>query len=98
MAKKRIVCFIEGKPSSLTGIRRVLKKEQARRTEAEEILAILRGNVTAEEAHKLGISQTTLRTWRNDGKLRAIRVKSIWYYSRQDLLEIIKTKSDRPQI
>jgi len=91
MTKKKALFAINGKPSSLREIRRVLKDEQ-QCAKAE----ILRDGVTAKEAQKFGMSAATLRAWRISGRLRARKVESTWYYSRLDLLELIKTKSDRP--
>lgn len=49
--------------------------------------------ITAKNAHKAGIKNTTLLSWRNSGRIRARKVKSTWYYSIHDLLELIKTSN-----
>lgn len=45
--------------------------------------------------NKAGIKNATLRSWRDSGKLRAKKIRNTWYYSRQDLLQLLKTESDR---
>ena len=47
--------------------------------------------IGARDAHRAGIKSATLRSWRNSGKIRAMKFGLTWFYSRQDLLELIRT-------
>lgn len=40
---------------------------------------------------RTGTRYATLRSWRVSGKIRAMKFGATWFYSRQDLLELIKT-------
>lgn len=49
--------------------------------------------VSARDLHKeWGIWATTARMWRNQGKIRAEKFGATWYYSRQDLSRLLKSK------
>ncbi|MFC2039877.1 helix-turn-helix domain-containing protein [Chloroflexota bacterium] len=41
--------------------------------------------------NRAGIKSATLLQWREKGKLRSVKIGSAWYYSRQDIQELIKT-------
>jgi transposase-like protein len=57
----------------------------------KELRAALRGDyVTSSEARQAGISLSTLRKWRDSGRLRAKQTKSRWCYLRQDLIQLLK--------
>lgn len=43
--------------------------------------------------NQVGIKDATLRNWRTSGKIRAKKVGGAWYYSRQDLVYLIKTST-----
>ena len=76
--------FIDGTPASLGDIYRTVV-EDTLRTELGDYIAI-RG------VHKrLGISYATLRRWRRSGRLRSHKVGGSWFYSRQDLLDLINS-------
>jgi hypothetical protein len=48
--------------------------------------------ITARDIYnRTSIRYTTLRSWRNSGKIRAMKFGSTWFYSRHDLVELIKT-------
>lgn len=83
MTKTKATYMIDGKLAKLLDVR-----SQARDVMLKKALG---DYITAKDVHKVGIKYTTLRSWRNSGRIRARKVKSTWYYSRQDLLELIKT-------
>ena len=83
MTKTKGTYLIDGKLVKLSDIR-----SQAQDVTLKEALG---DYITAKDIHKVGIKNTTLRSWRNSGRIRARKVKSTWYYSIQDLLELIKT-------
>lgn len=48
--------------------------------------------ISAKDVHnKASIKYTSLRNWRNSGKIRAKKVGGTWFYSRENLLGLIKT-------
>jgi len=75
--------IIDGKPTKLSDIRGQVKDDTLKKA--------LGDYISAKDIHKVGIKDSTLRSWRNSGRIRARKVKSTWYYSIQDLLELIKT-------
>ena len=83
MAKTKPTYMIDGRLAKLSDIR-----SQAQDAMLKEALG---DNISAKEAHEAGVKDTSLRSWRNSGRIRARKVKSTWYYSRQDLLELLKT-------
>jgi hypothetical protein len=83
MTKKKAIYTIDGKPARLSNVR-----SEAQGATLKEALG---DYISAKDAHKAGIKDTTLRSWRNRGKIRTKKVESTWFYSRQDLLDLIKT-------
>ncbi len=81
--KKKATYKIDGKPTSLKEIRQMSKHDSLRDA--------LGDYISGGEAHKAGIKDTTLQNWRNSGRLRAKKIGATWFYSRQDLLELIRT-------
>jgi len=81
--RKKAIYTIDGKPAKLQDI--------CSSTQDAMLKEALGDYISAKDAHKAGIKDTTLRSWRNRGKTRAKKVKSTWFYSRQDLLDLIKT-------
>jgi len=74
---------INGKHSKLSDIKRQAQDDTLKEALGDYIIA--------KDIYRVGIKYSTLRSWRNAGKIRAKKVKSTWYYSRRDLLELIKT-------
>lgn len=83
MTKKKAIYTIDGKPAKLRDVKR-----SAQDTTLKEALG---DYISAKDAHKAGVKDTTLRSWRNGGKIRAKKVGATWIYSRQDLVDLIKT-------
>lgn len=83
MTKKKATYTIDGKPVKVSDVR-----SEAQAATLKEALG---DHITAKHAHRAGIKGATLRSWRNSGKIRAKKVGTTWFYSRQDLLELIKT-------
>lgn len=53
--------------------------------------------ISAREAQNPpGIKEGTLQKWRDSGRLRAKKIRNTWYYSRQDLLKLLKTEPQSP--
>jgi len=76
---------IDGKPTRRRDIRSAVR--DAVLTEA------LGDYMSAKDVrHKAGVKDDTLRKWRRSGNLRAKKIRSTWYYSRQDLLKLLKTE------
>ncbi|MBA7605125.1 hypothetical protein ES703_12254 [subsurface metagenome] len=85
--KKKAIYTIDGKPAKLSDIR----SETQDATLKEALGDYISVRDILETSNKAGIKSATLRSWRNGGKIRAKKVGATWYYSRQDLLELIKT-------
>ena len=83
MAKKKATYKINGRISSLREIRSIAKHDS--------VHDALGDYISSGEAYKAGISYNTLRKWRINGKLKSKKMKQTWYYSRDDLLNLIKT-------
>ncbi len=81
--KKRAIYTIDGKPAKLRDV-----SSSAQDATLKEALG---DYVSAKHAHRAGIKDTTLQSWRNGGKIRAKKIGATWFYSRQDLLELIRT-------
>jgi len=87
MMKKKAIYTIDGKPAKLRDV-----SSSAQDTTLKEALGdYINARDVRETRNKVGIKSATLRSWRNSGKIRAKKVGAIWFYSRQDLLELIKT-------
>ncbi len=84
MTKRRAAFSINGKPSSLREIRHAAREDSLK----HELGDYVAGRETP-------VPYPTLRKWRDSGKLRAKKIRDTWYYSRQDLLQLLKTESDR---
>jgi hypothetical protein len=87
MTKKKAIYMIDGKPVKLQDIcsstqDSILKQALGDYISARDVL---------DTRNKAGIKSAILRSWRNSGRLRAKKVGATWFYSRQDLLELIKT-------
>lgn len=53
---------------------------------------VLGDYISAKDIHRnVGIELATLRYWRNSARIRAKKVRGTWYYSRQDLIGLIKS-------
>ena len=87
MTKKKAIYTIDGKPAKLRDVSSSAQDATLKETLGDYISA----RDVRETRKKVGIKSATLRSWRNDGRLRARKVESTWFYSRQDLLELIKT-------
>jgi len=87
VTKKKVIYAIDGKPAKLQDIRSSTQDAMLKETLGDYISA----RDVRETSNKVGIKSATLRSWRNGGKIRAKKVGATWYYSRQDLLELIKT-------
>ena len=83
MTKKKAIYTIDGKPAKLRDV-----KSCAQDATLKEVLG---DYISAKDAYKAGVKDTTLRSWRNSGKIRAKKVGATWLYSRQDLVDLIKT-------
>jgi hypothetical protein len=83
MTKRKVIYTIDGKPAKLSDVRRQAQEDTLKKA--------LGDYITAKDANKVGITDTTLRRWRNSGRIRAKKVRATWHYSRQDLLNLIKT-------
>lgn len=84
MTTKKVIYMIDGKPARLRDV-----KSRAQDAMLKEALG---DYISARDVHnKVGIRVATLRRWRNSGKIRARRVGATWFYSRKDLLDLIKT-------
>ena len=81
--KKKAIYTIDGKPARLRDVKR--------RAQDDMLKEAVGDYISARGAHTLAIKDTTLRSWRNSGKIRAKKVGATWFYSRQDLLELIRT-------
>ena len=85
--KKKAIYTIDGKPAKLQDIYSSVLNTRLKEALGEYVSA----RDVRETRNKVGIKSATLRSWRNDGRLRAKKVGSTWFYSRQDLLELIRT-------
>jgi hypothetical protein len=83
MTKEKAIYTIDGKPAKLRDI-----KSWAQDAILKEALG---DYISAKDAYKAGVKDTTLRSWRNSGKIRAKKVGATWLYSRRDLVDLIKT-------
>ncbi len=81
--KKKAIYTIDGKPAKLRDV-----KSSAEDATLKEALG---DYISAKDAYKAGVEDTTLRSWRNSSKIRAKKVGAAWFYSRQDLVDLIKT-------
>lgn len=83
MTKKKAIYTVDGESARLSDVR-----SKAKDSTLKEALG---DYVTVKDTHRVGIKDATIRRWRNSGKLRAKKIGATWFYSRQDLLELIKT-------
>ena len=86
MTKKKAIYMVDGEPTKLANV-----KSEVSRTSLKDALQEGDYILTVKDVHRLGIKDTTIRRWRNSGKLRAKKIGATWFYSRQDLLDLIKT-------
>lgn len=77
--KKKVIYTIDGEPASLRDVKSGAKADA------------LKNYITQKHTRSLGFTGTTLRSWRNSGKIRAQKIGTTWFYSKQDLLELIRT-------
>jgi len=84
---KRPRFTINGEPASLREVRHGAKEESLRRA--------LGDYITGKEANQAVRSLSELAAWRDTGKVRAMKIGAMWYYSRQDLLQALKAEPDR---
>ena len=91
MRKKKAIYKIEytidGKPAKLQDICSSTQDAMLKEALGDYISA----RDVRETRNKAGIKSAILRSWRNSGRLRAKKVGATWFYSRQDLLDLIKT-------
>ena len=82
--RKMYPITIDGKPT---------RRRDVRSTVHDAILKEALGDyISASDVrNKAGISNSTLRGWRHSGKVRAKKVGRAWHYSKQDLLELMRT-------
>jgi DNA-binding transcriptional MerR regulator len=87
--RKTYPITIDGKPTKRRDIRSVV---------LDTILKEALGDClsASDVRNKAGIKESTLRKWRRSARLRAKKIRNSWYYSRQDLLELIKTEGHTP--
>ena len=85
--KKKAIYTIDGKPAKLQDIYSSTQDAMLKEALGDYVSA----RDIRETHNKVGIKSATLRSWRNDGRLRAKKVGVTWFYSRQDLLELIRT-------
>jgi len=81
MTKKKAIYTIDGKPAKLRDV-----KSLAQDATLKEALG---DYISARSACKAGVMDTTLRSWRNSCRIRAKKVGAVWFYSRQDLVNLI---------
>lgn len=84
LLQKMYPITIDGKRAKLRDVRSWLR---------DSVLKEALGDyISAKDIHgKVGIEYATLRYWRNSAKIRAKKVGSTWHYSKQDLIDLIKT-------
>lgn len=87
MTKKEAIYAIDGKVAKLSDVN-ILARDI---TLKEALGDYISASDVRETCNKVGIKDATLRNWRNSGKIRAKKVGGTWFYSRQDLVELIKT-------
>jgi len=88
MTKEKAVYVIDGKPAKLSNVR-----SEAQDTILKEALGdYVSATDVRETRNKVGIKSATLRSWRNSGKIRAKKIGATWFYSRQDLIQLIKAE------
>ncbi len=84
MTKKKAIYTIDGKLIKIRDF-----SSSAQDTILKEVLG---DYISAKDIYsRTGIRYATLRSWRNSGKIRAKKVGPTWFYSTEDLLELIKT-------
>lgn len=86
MAKKRIRIEyrVNGSPSSPASFAEAALDERLKNR--------LGGYISSKEIRaRTDIGPYTLKRWRDSSRLRAHKVKATWFYSRQDLLDILKS-------
>jgi len=76
---------IDGKPTKRQDIRSVVHGAILKEAPGDYISS-------SDVRNKAGIKDGVLRKWRRTGKARAKKVGRSWYYSRQDLLKLLKTE------
>jgi hypothetical protein len=86
--RKMYPITIDGRPTTLRDIRSIVFDTVLKKALGDYISA-------KDVRNKAGIKNATLRRWRDSGKLRAKKIRNTWYYSRQDLLQLLKTESNR---
>lgn len=80
MARKPKAEFqYDGVPGSLSSI-----KKRVREDLTKDLVS------ATEAAAKLGVTTVTLRQWREERKVAAIKSGKMWYYSREDLLNLVR--------
>ena len=84
MGREKVVYALDNKPSSLKQIQHAAQEDSLRHA--------LGDYISGREAYRAGISYTTLRRWRSSGKLPAKKIRATWFYSRQDLVQLIKAE------
>jgi hypothetical protein len=80
---------IDGRPTKRQDIRSVVHAAILREAPGDYISS-------SDVRAGAGIDDNVLRKWRHSRKIRAKKVGRTWYYSRQDLLQLVRTESSRP--
>jgi len=87
--KKTYQITIDGKPIDH-------HRRRVRTAVSDAVLKEALGDyLSGKDLNKAGIDDATLHMWRDTGRVRAKNIRNVWYYSRQDLLPLIKTESHR---
>lgn len=73
-----------GKPTTLAEIRKQTDDTSLREAVGDYITAL-------EAGRKANIKSSDLARWRDSGKIRAKKIGGRWFYSRQDLIDVIKS-------
>lgn len=93
MTKKKAIYTIDGKPAKLRDIRSCVQDTTLKEALGDYISA----RDVRETRNKVGIKDATLRNWRNSGKIRAKKIGATWFYSKEDLIELIRTSDKEKQ-
>ena len=74
---------IDGEKTRLSVIKNEVKKDSLKKN--------LGDYISSKELKKIGFKDSELRRWKDIGKIRAMKNGSFWYYSKQDILDTLKT-------
>ena len=85
MARSKKASYaVNGRPSSLPSLRVVAQDDSLKPTLGDYLSA-------KEVVARTDIDYATLQRWRRSGRLRSHKVGGFWFYSRQDLLDLINS-------